>query len=509
MNERSGKTLLITLVLLAGVLLLAYLSYAFAQRQTTRPRRTAGSDAKTITVKAGQSFQSALDVAEPGDEIVLTAGVAYTGNFVLPKKTGTAFVTVRSSRCSEISPGERISPAQETLTATLLTPNVGPVLMAPARSHHFKFECLTFTQSPTVKDWGYNLIQLGEGAPNENQKTQADVPHHFEFDRCVVRTRDDQTGLQRGITLNSASTTIKNSYIAGIKWAGVETQAVGGWNGPGPFLIENNYLEAAGINILFGGATPTIPDLVPADITIRNNRLYKKPEWQGKGFAIKNLLELKNARRVTISDNDCENSWPDGQTGWAVILNAFADGPSNAIEDVEIVRNIFRNVSNGMNLRGLDTNDKAVRMRRIKISDNLFENLGAFSGEGKAFQVLSGSEAVSFDHNTVRGRVTAVLLLDSMPGQLHKALSFTNNLCPHGDYGVFGNGGTIATAALNKFASEWSFAGNALYAKPDFVQQPYPPRNYFPRSESAALALKGTDGLQVGVRPESQAPAVK
>jgi hypothetical protein len=382
-----------------------------------------------------------------------------------------------------------------------MTPNVSPVLLAPVRSHHFKFECVTFTQAPAVKEWGYNLIQLGEGGPNENQKTLADVPHHFEFDRCIVRTRDERTSLQRGITLNSASTTVTNSYIAGIKWAGVETQAIGGWNGPGPFLIENNYLEAAGINVLFGGAVTPIPDLVPSDITIRNNRLYKRPEWQGKGFAIKNLLELKNARRVIFTGNDCENSWPDGQTGWAVILNAFADGPSSAVEDVEIVKNTFRNVSNGINLRGMDATDKATRMKRIKIADNLIENLGAFSGEGKAFQVLNGTEAVSFDHNTVRGHVSSVLLLDTLPGQIHKGLSFTNNLSPHGEYGLFGNGGSIAAAALDKFASDWSFAGNALYAKPDVVQQPYPPHNFFPRLESAASSLKGTDGQNVGVRP--------
>lgn len=509
MTKRVQKKILATLLLVAGILILAYIGYAVAQQQVTRPRRAAGPGAKTITVKPGQNFQLALDAAQPGDEIVLTAGTSYSGNFVLPKKPGDAFITVRSSRCSEIPAAVRIDLNQEPLTAKLMTPNVGPVLLAPARSHHFKFECLTFTQAPSVGEWGYNLVQLGEGARDENQKTLADVPHHFEFDRCIVRARDERTGLQRGITLNSAHTTVTNSYIAGIKWVGVETQAVGGWNGPGPFLIENNYLEAAGINILFGGAVTPIPDLVPADITIRNNRLYKRPEWQGKGFAIKNLLELKNARRVTISGNDCENSWPDGQTGWAVILNAFATGPASAVEDVTITRNIFRNVSNGVNLRGMDASDTVTRMKQITIADNLFENLGAFSGEGKAFQLLNGTEAVTFDHNTVRGHVTAVLLLDALPGQLHKGLSFTNNLCPHGEYGVFGNGGTIAAAALNKFASEWSFVGNALYAKPDFVQQPYPPRNYFPLSEKAALAQKGTDGMQVGVRPESQTPAVK
>ena len=503
--KKHLKILLIAALLILAALPLLYWSGVYGALQTSRQRRaTAGSGTsggKIVTIKSGGNLQRAIDAAQPGDQLVLEAGAVFVGNFVLPVKSGDEFITIRSSRCDEIPEGQRITPEQESLTARIATPSVGPVLLAPIRSHHFKFQCLTFTQGPSVAEFGYNLIQLGEGATYEKQKTEADAPHHFEIDRCIIRPRDDRTGLQRGVTLNSAHTTIKNSYISNIKWAGVETQAVGGWNGPGPFVIENNYLEAAGINILFGGAVTPIPNLIPSDITIRNNRLYKRPEWQGKGFAAKNLLELKNARRVTITGNDCENSWPDGQTGWAVILNAFAEGPSSAIEDVEISRNTFRNVSNGVNLRGMEATDKAPRMKRIKIADNLFDNLGAFSGEGKAFQVLNGTEAVSFDHNTVRGHVTAALLLDALPGQVHKGLSFTNNLLPHGEYGVFGNGGTIATEALNKFASEWSFAGNALYAKPDFVQQPYPPRNFFPRLESAASALKGTDGLQVGVRP--------
>lgn len=498
MTERTRKKVVVATLLTVAALTLAYLSYAFAQRQMTRPRRAKNS--KTITVKPGESFQQALDTAEPGEEIILTAGVAYTGNFVLPIKSGDAYVTVRSSRCDELPSGQRISPAQESLTAKLLTPNVSPVLLAPVRSHHFKFECITFTQGPTVGEFGYNLIQLGEGAAYEKQKSAADVPHHFEIDRCIIRARDDRTALQRGVTLNSAHTTIKNSYISDIKWAGVETQAVGGWNGPGPFVIENNYLEAAGINVLFGGAATPIPNLVPSDITIRNNRLYKRPEWQGRGYSVKNLFELKNARRVTFTGNDCENSWPDGQTGWAAVLNAFAEGPSSAVEDVMIASNIFRNIANGVNLRGMEATDKVPRMKRISIVDNLFEKMGAFSGEGKAFQVLSGSESLAFDHNTVRGRVTAVLILDALPGQLHKDLSFTNNVAPHGDYGVFGSGGSIAIAALNKFASEWSFAGNALYAKPNYVTQPYPPGNYFPSTENGVTSLRGTDGKPVGAR---------
>ena len=35
-----------------------------------------------------------------------------------------------------------------------------------------------------------------------------------------------------------------------IKAVGQDSQAIAGWNGPGPFIIDNNYLEGAGENIL-------------------------------------------------------------------------------------------------------------------------------------------------------------------------------------------------------------------------------------------------------------------
>ena len=42
-----------------------------------------------------------------------------------------------------------------------------------------------------------------------------------------------------------------------------DAQAICGWNGPGPFQIINNYLEASGENVMFGGALTSIPEHGP------------------------------------------------------------------------------------------------------------------------------------------------------------------------------------------------------------------------------------------------------
>lgn len=100
------------------------------------------------------------------------------------------------------------------------------------------------------------------------------VPHNLVVDRVYIHG-DVTVGQKRGIGLNSASTSIVNSYIAEIKAEGQDSQAICGWNGPGPYLISNNYLEAAGENVMFGGADPAIVDLVPSDITFTRNHLFK------------------------------------------------------------------------------------------------------------------------------------------------------------------------------------------------------------------------------------------
>ena len=55
--------------------------------------------------------------------------------------------------------------------------------------------------------------------------------------------------------MNSARTAVVDSYLSDFHEVGADNQAVASWNGPGPFKIVNNYLEASSENILFGGAS--------------------------------------------------------------------------------------------------------------------------------------------------------------------------------------------------------------------------------------------------------------
>ena len=73
---------------------------------------------------------------------------------------------------------------------------------------------------------------------------------------------------------------VVDSYLENFHDSHSDSQAIGGWNGPGPFKIVNNFLEAASENIMFGGADPAIELLVPADIEIRRNLSTKRLSWK-------------------------------------------------------------------------------------------------------------------------------------------------------------------------------------------------------------------------------------
>src|SRR4029079_8801826 len=56
--------------------------------------------------------------------------------------------------------------------------------------------------------------------------------------------------------------------------------AIGGWNGPGQYSIENNYLEASGEVFLLGGSDPAISNLVSEDVVIRYTHMTRPMSWR-------------------------------------------------------------------------------------------------------------------------------------------------------------------------------------------------------------------------------------
>src|SRR5262249_10934771 len=156
----------------------------------------------------------------------------------------------------------------------------------------------TWTSSTATAN---NVIVMGTPPSNVNATSLSQLPSDVVFDRCYVHGTP-QGNVRRGIAMNSARTSIVDSYFADFHEAGGDAQAIASWNGSGPFKIVNNYLEGAAENVLFGGADASIPNLTPSDIEIRANLISKPLKWNpssssydGSQWTVKNLLELKHA----------------------------------------------------------------------------------------------------------------------------------------------------------------------------------------------------------------------
>ena len=233
-------------------------------------------NAQTILVAAGGNLQEALNAAQPGTTILLQEGAEFVGNFVLPVKSGDAPITVRSSAPDTVLPssGTRIRPSDAPHLARLRSPNALAALKTAPGSHHWVLRYLEFRANQNgVGD----ILQLGDGS--SAQTSLAMVPHDITVQHVYMHG-DALLGQKRGIALNAAHVTIRDSHISDCKGVGQDTQAIAGWNGPGPFIIENNYLEGAGENIMFGGADPAIPNLVSSGITFRRNHVARPMSWR-------------------------------------------------------------------------------------------------------------------------------------------------------------------------------------------------------------------------------------
>ena len=441
---------------------------------------------RILNVGPKDSVQAAINAANYGDTIVIEAGATFTGNFTLPKKTGTGEIVIQSSRISELPEGKRVNPSQSALFAKLQNTSSDPVLATAPGAHHYRFQGIEFTTDSASKIV-YDVVRLGGG--RREQKTLDSVPHHLVIDRCYIHGSDLQD-VQRGISLNSAETTVSNSYISNIHGVGYDTQAIAGWNGPGPFHIVNNYLEAAGENVMFGGADSAAEALLPSNIEIRGNYIFKPSSWKvghptyaGKHWTVKNLLELKSAKNVVIDGNVMENNWTDGQDGTSIVItvrNQECSANWSTIQQVTFTNNVVATGQGGMNFLGKDNEAEpaygkcpagstSLRGSDVLVSNNLFYDIKG------PFLVFNGFNNVTFTHNT-HIQTGNIMTLYGSPSE---KFVYTNNLTIRGSkgYGLVGDGIGEGTTALRHYAADGVFRNNVLIGT---NPSDYPKDNQYP-----------------------------
>jgi hypothetical protein len=432
------------------------------------------STGPTITVAAGGDLQAALNRARPGDVIALEAGATFTGNFTLPNREGVGWVTVRSSAMGSGWPrsNARVTPVDAARMPKLVSPNLAPALQTDLGAHHYRFIGIeiTTTHSSTTSTHA-NLILMGYSLSGRPARIPSELPSDIIFDRCYIHG-NPRGNIRRGIALNGIRVAVVDSYLSDFHEVGADTQAINGWSGAGPFKIVGNYLEAAGENVMFGGAIPAITNLVPSDIEIRDNHFFKPLSWKlddpsygGVPWTVKNLFELKNTRRVLVDGNLLENNWAAAQQGYAVVLTPRKEdcnAPWAVVEDVTFTNNVVRRTASGINFLGIDDScpSAGVAARRFLIKNNLFEDFGGvrWGGAGNLFQILRNTVDVVIDHNTAL-HPGAIIVGEGEPSP---GLVFRNNVAQVNAYGVVGTAKGVGNGALGFYFPDVRFEKNVL-----------------------------------------------
>jgi uncharacterized protein YjdB len=420
--------------------------------------------ARQVRVAAGANLQSALDAAQPGDELLLAPGATFTGNFVLRNKgTSTAWITIRTdvSDAAIGAAGTRMTPSRAASAnlAKILTPNNWSAIATDLSAHHYRLTGLEFGGTSGAQDIN-GIVRLGDGSSAQNSLSL--VAHNLVLDRVFVRGEPTQN-VRRCVSLQSATSAVIDSWISDCHGSNGDTQGIVGWNGPGPYLIRNNHIEGGHQAVFFGGADPHITNLSPSDITLTGNHITRPPSWSGV-WQTKTIIETKNARRMLIEGNVIENVWVSAQAGYAMLIkseNQSGTAPWSQSTDITIRYNKIRNAGSGFNIAAAPGWAPAVPAARISIYDNTINNLGVapYSGDGIPIQILGATQDVLFAHNSWSNAGNQAISFDggaSVRNVIH------SNIIPSGAYGVKGSGTGTGTSTLNTYAPNGVFAYDVL-----------------------------------------------
>ncbi len=392
------------------------------------------SPGKVIHVRAGSDLYSAAESAKCGDILLLPAGASFEVK-AFPSKNcdNSHYLTIRTDTPdSKLPPeGTRISPAW---TGVASLPGRPAYIQPPGGAA--KLMTTFVVREPTGVRVGDHYRFLGiewtsQTTAHVARLVTTEGANHVVFDRDWFHPAEGAE-MAKGIMMirGTRSIGVINSYLSGFNCvasvgACTDASAVSGGNGVegdvnGTFKIYNNFLEAAGECVLFGGSAS---DVNPTDIEIRRNHLFRPLIWKegeagysppalGRPYIVKNNFELKSAIRVLFEANLLENTWGGfSQTGFAILLtpkNQMARCPKCEVLDVTIRYNRVRNVAgifqiaNGQDKNGAPSADGGRYSIHDLLADSIHES--DWKGPGAFAIVISNAPLlhdVTVDHVTV------------------------------------------------------------------------------------------------------------
>ena len=350
------------------------------------------------------------------------------------------------------------------------------------------------------------LVEVGERAGNTLSNLPRDI-HFAHVDAHCYLMQDCKVGLY----LNGVGQTVRDSRVTEVHYRNADSQALLTITSPGPFLYENNHLEAASENIMFGGGDP-LPGVVPCDATIRGNTIRKPIAWKAIGtptqsgsYLVKLLIEAKNACRVLVEGNRLDGSWLDGQTGYAITLKSVnQEGGCRwcRTTDWTIRHNTIVNVGGVFTVAGRpEVHPVDTAVSRVLVTGNWIDsvNIAPYNGDARAVLLSSEARDIQFVRNTWASgnfsrEVVVLGLAQDSTGKLIQPIRpavtgfrFDENVLPIGTYGV----GATATGEGSRALAAPVVTGTMSFQRNAFVggtRNGYPTSTTWHPSLAAALA---------------------
>ena len=415
------------------------------------------SPGKQIRVAARADLAAAVEHAKCGETLLLPAGASFDVKELPAKKCDDDhYLTVRTDTPDSKLPAEgtRISPAWAGVGAL-----PGRPAYAQPEGGAAKLMATIMARRPAGVSVGDHIRFIGiewttPSDANISRIASAEHSDHVIFDRNWFHPAEG-TEVAHGLEVldGSRMVAVINSYISGLNCVAstgkcVDATGLGGGRGDETVLtlkFYNNFIEASGENILFGGGASTTN---PTDIEIRRNHLFRPMTWKegepgftpaasGRPYIVKNNFELKSAVRVLFEANLLENAWGGfTQKGYSILLTPKDQSnkcPLCRVTDITIRFNRVRNVA-GVFLIGnmpAQTGGATSDGGRYSIHDLFADNLHDkdYKGEG-SFLVLISKEPplhdVQMDH--VTAFVSGALIEVSHSGPPLVNFSITNSV---------------------------------------------------------------------------------
>jgi hypothetical protein len=245
---------------------------------------------------------------------------------------------------------------------------------------------------------------------------------------------------------------------------------------------ESKYLETASASTTFSYTGASEKSGTPAS--------------SGTQWTVKNIFELKNAEHVTVDGNIFENIWQAGQYGYALVLtprNQNGTASWVRLRDITISNNIVRHASGVLQLAGYDVNSPTQQTQGVTLRNNLFYDIDPkkWGGNAKVFLIGDAPANIVIDHNTIIDTNSSVVY--AYGSKTITGFVYTNNISPHGTYGIMGENGRPGQYTIDKFFPSSNITYNVLAGGP---ASSYPKPNAFPTMtqwNASFVDLSGND----------------